>query len=263
MANYRGIMVHIDRGRGKAAQRLGQPYNVFRIQNNSAANYLDAANQIAVDFPVLRRVIRGGPDREAPEMGSLLFEIVADMSNFQTGDVFVQNDPFYGVGGTLPEFATPQFNAFVLGFHAPIRKSLGGRLDHLAYVYRQPSGPDANGYWSADTLASSPVMLQNGVFSVGSPGQTPALIPVGLQASERFHGEMIDLVPTATPTTRWMAFVPAMPGFLFREGDRIITQDESGGLLATGARYVVVHPYEQEAGLVGSQLVLEREVAQA
>jgi hypothetical protein len=258
--NYAQIQTKIDRGRGKAGLRVGQPYTVFRIQANGAVQMLDPLNQLSGTAYVLRRKVHNDQALEAPtRMGTLFYEVVGDFSNYIVGDVFVQADTFYGVGATQVNYATLQMNAWVLASHAPVKKSLAARVDRFAQVYRpdiSPAPPLADiKYWEAFTLTqATPLVLTAGQFGFGSQAQAACYIPVGLQSSDRVLGRLLEDVPGMVGKTRWFSYVPPLPGFTFREGDLLVMQDQS--------RFVVFHPYSQEAGLVGSQLVLERLLAQ-
>lgn len=269
MAHYNHIQHQIDRGRGKAAQHLGPPFDVYRVQANPAFDYLDAQNQIRTGFPVFRRILKGLEHKEGPDMGSMFFEMIADMTQFVTGDVFVERDPFYGTSGyptagDITPFPTPQFNGICLAFHAPVRKNIGARVNRLGLVFRPSTAPDANGYWATDINGAAPLKLYFGAWSLGAPGDPNSLIPMGVSASERFHGELVQKLPAATPLTRWFIFVPALKDFQFLEGDIIATLDQDApvedyaDIIKNGSRYIVVHPFGQESGLVGNQLICER-----
>ncbi len=253
--NYAGVQAHIDRGRGIAALHVGQPYDVYRIAANGAVNYLDALNKIA-SVPVLRRLIGGTKaGLEASPLIQLLFEVVGDMSHFELGDVFIQNDPAYGAGATSVTYETEQFNGFVLASHVPVKKSLGGRVNYLGTVARPNAGVDANNYYSADPCAGDVLSLVDGVFALGVADAPAAAIPVGVETEKRIRGDLFNDIPTTTREVFFVMYVPPLPGFTFREGDYVILQD--------GSRYVVQNPYEQQAGFVGSQLVVQREAPQS
>ena len=61
-------------------------------------------------------------------------------------------------------------------------------------------------------------------------------------------------VPGDTGQTVYFVYIPPLQGFNPREGDRIILDGDA----STGTRYVVRHPYQQQAGMVGSQLMCNR-----
>lgn len=211
-----------------------------------------------------------------------LYDIIADMQPFLVGDVFVNTDtPYvpngggltadlnlvtadsplpitssagYGAGATSVPFPTVEIDAFCLAFHGPIKKSIGARLDRLATIYRMASGLDSNNYFSADINSASPVVLSNGVFSVGAVGAPPAFVPVGISVMPRWRGELIKSIPTSSQVVEYFIYVPPLNGFTFKEGDQIQFQD--------GSRYLVQIPYEQMVGFSGSQLGVERVGAQ-
>ncbi len=286
MPNANHIQWQIDKGRGKAASALGGPFNVFRLLNSAATNFLDPANLIATNYPIYHVQKSPGAFRgsyEGINVGEPLFDVIGNMQPFFVGDVFIDADlPYvpwggpltadsnaninnpsitadvgqsgYGAGATSVTFPTLEIYGFCLGFHGPIKKSIGARLDRLAQVYRLPTSPGANGYWSASKNASLPIILTNGEFSVGTLGQTASFIPVGLAARPRWKSDLIKSIPTSTGELEYYCYVPPLPGFSFQESDRIVLQD--------GSVYVVQLPWEQQVGFVGSQLAVQREVLQ-
>jgi hypothetical protein len=258
----------IDRGRGVAAKVLGVPYAVYRLGTSTAArNFIDPNNLIHSGYPVYYVQKPASGFRGSFEGTNLkvpLFDIIADMIPFQTGDVFISTDSPYpqgfGAGATRVAFPTLEIDGWCFAFHGPIKKSIGARLDRLAYVYQQATAPDLNGYLSADTTTQLPLIMKGGAVKIGVPlgsvgYQPPTLIPIGMASSERWRGDLYKApIPTTTSDIVYFAYVPPLQGFTFREGDRLVLQD--------GSRYVVKNPYEQMVGFVGSQLVLSREIAQ-
>lgn len=261
MSDYRSAMLQIDKGRGIAGLHLGPPCNVYRPGVTSAVNYLDAANLIASGVRVGRRMNVAKADVEAPQMGTIFYALMVNATGYLTGDVFVEADPYYGAGHTIVDFSTTQFEGYCLAYHAPFRRTIAARLDRTATIYRPVTTPTADSvgpYWSATLSATTmaPVVLTNGVWSVGAIGATPAQIPVGVQSQHRLRGDMFKGLPSATGETTWFFYVPALSGFVPQEGDRVVVD----GTLASGNRYVVHHPYNQQAGFQGSQLVCTREI---
>ncbi len=262
MPNPDQIQRQIDRGRGHAARALGGPFNVYRIQANAATNVLDAANLVASNFLVYHLQKSSSGFRgsyEGTAIGVPLFDIIGDMTQFYVGDLFIDADAAYqpgggggyGAGATSVTFPTLEVYGWCLGFHGPIKKSIGARLDRLAQVYRLNAGP-VNGYYQGDGASSLPVVLSNGTFSVGTVTQTGAFIPVGLAAKPRWRSDLIKAIPTTTHEVEYLAYVPPLKGFTFQEGDRLVLQD--------GSQYVVQLPWEQQVGFAGSQLSIKREV---
>ena len=58
------------------------------------------------------------------QQGILWYDIIADMSPFKVGDVFVLNDPVYGQGSSSVNFSSDEFKGFSLSDHSPEKKSL-------------------------------------------------------------------------------------------------------------------------------------------
>lgn len=255
--NYVRAQRLIDRGRGQAAKRLGQPYDIYRIQANGATNVLEVANKIFSGFRILRRPDRSLQNIEGTLLTAVPWETLGDFRSWLLGDLFIQADPVYGVGSTIVTFSTLEFDAFCLAFHGPVKKTMGARLDRLCRILRPLSaGVTTDGYFAADITESKPLLLANGVFSFGTPGETltdGALIPMGFSSHVRSRGDLFD-VPTSTGESVYLLYIPPLNGYLPREGDRIVSQD--------GSRYIITNPFEQEAGYVGYQITVMRQVAQ-
>lgn len=255
--DYRSAQLHIDYGRGKAGQVLGPPCTVYRVQSNDAINYLDSVNVVKSGLRVARRQISKKDSLEAPAMGSLFYTLMLDATTFETGDIFIENDPFYGSGATEVDFSTAQFEGYCLAYHAPFKETIGARIDRTAALYRPVDAPDSSsGFWTPTTSKMAPIVLASGVWSVGAVGATPGLIPIGLQTFHRVKGPLVKGLPGSTDALTYFAYMPALNGVTPKEGDRLVI-----GGLSSGERYVVQHPWTQQAGLQGSQLVLTREVA--
>jgi hypothetical protein len=258
MVNYVTIQQKIDHGRQIGAQKVGQPYSVYRLGPNSNGNFLDPGNLVASNVPVMRRSV---PDTKSLEtavrQGTHWYELIGSFSPFLVGDVFVQTDPVYGPGATSVDFQTDQINAFCLASHAPIKKSIGGRIDRTVTIYRPQVGPtaDARGPFFMETLdQAEPLRILNGQCIIDAPGAKPAQIPAGFMIYYRPYGhdQFAPQTKGMTKPTLWFVYIPPLPGFIFREGDRIVEP--------TGERYVVYNPYRQDTGQAGFQLVVEREI---
>jgi hypothetical protein len=255
--DYAGIQNKLNYGRGKEAKVLGPPFNVYRLNSSSTGAVIAPSNKIATNISARRKKLKTGDASFETDIGpgTYWYEIIADLTQFRVGDVFVLNDPVYGAGFTSVGFDTLEFEAFAMAGERPTTKAVAGRIDRNITVFRPNFGPDSGGYGKQTLDNDFPIVLNTGTFSLGAVGDTPAQIPAGFMALARpSGGPMFPETPNMTEHTQWRCYVPPLPGFTFREGDRIIAPDES--------RYVVVHPYRQEAGLVGSQLLMRREVAQ-
>jgi hypothetical protein len=272
MANYVHIQERTDYGRGKAGFALGPPVNAFRIQDNGATNYLDTVNQLAGQLNVYRKVIKAGNIETPDQLHTLFYELLFNAGpptaqrHYEVGDVFVENDPVYGSGSTETEFPEDQFEAYCLTYHGtPGHKIVGARLDRIARIFRLATGPvtDATGPYFQQTVgggAELPLVLDDGEWSFGENGDTPAQIPVGVATYSREFGPEFKGVPGTTNSVRYFFYIPPLEGVQLKEGDRILI-DGTSQSLATAGRYVVHGPWVQYAGISGYQLICERMIS--
>lgn len=272
MVNYARIQHHIDRGKGIAAKKLGQPFLAYRVTSSAAGNFPEGWTATpgpvgGLAFSLFRRRLPETKLEVALPRASIWFDVIGNMEPFLVGDVFLQNDPpyvagvSYGAGATqLP--GTQQFNAMCLAWHAPVNKAIGARLDRCGAIYRPNGAPmtfaDASQYWESTHDNDIPLVLAGGqfTFQAGQSGQTASLVPVGFTADHR-NAERIfgPNVPGMVTPIRWLIYIPPLPGYAPREGDAVITED--------GARYVMRSPFVQEAGVVGTQTLCDRKIAVA
>lgn len=273
MSNYASIQAKIDRGKGKAAQRLGQPFSAYRLTPQSNGDYPTAWATVAENFPIFRRRLRSERELEAAIANAAMFyDIIGDMTAFLLGDVFVQTDPpyaagvSYGTGATQVDLESPgekgaQFNGFALSWHPPVRKAAGGRLDRRCRIFRANNAPrtlpDMSTYWQTTHPGDLAFVLVNGVMQLAQPGIAGSLVPCGFTSAYRPYGPL-PFKPSPPGMTRpfhLFGYLPPLPGYEPREGDALITEDDQ--------RFVIVEPFWQAAGVVGYQLVLDRTAAQA
>lgn len=266
MVNYARIQHHIDKGLGLAAKKLGPPYSVYRITNTSSGDYPGGWTLLATNQPFFHRRVNDKKLESALQSaGTLWYQIIGNVEPYLLGDVFLLTDPPYSPGrsygaGATSVAGTIEFNAFALAWHAPVNEPVGGRLDRRAGIYRPSLNPaqldDGSSYWKSTHDNDTPLILTNGQYAFGTPGATASWVPVGLASTNRVTGDILfaPKTPGMTDAIRYYAYLPPLPGYTPSEGDAIITED--------GARYLVVHPYTQNAGVVGSQLVVKRMISQ-
>lgn len=292
MPNYAGIQAKIDHGLGIAASKLGWPHSVYRVAATSTGDFPDAWTTLATSVLVFRKK---ATDRylesSLQASGTLWYDLLFNATPYVVGDVFIQTDPpyspgkSYGPGATLiPQIwltdsngkyildsygqpvlapgsnATFQLNGFALAWHRPIMKPVGARIDRRLQIYRPAAAPQAmldnTQRWSMTENDGLPLVLSNGTFSFGTAGDAGSFIPAGFGSTDRPpRGQnFAPSTPGTTPIVRWYAYVPYLPGYEPSEGDMLRMED--------GSRYIVINPWEQEAGTMGSQLFLERLISQ-
>ncbi len=253
--DYRSAMLLIDRARGMAGAILGPPCSVYRVGATASGNYLDVAQRVTTGLRVGRRQTGSKDLIEAPIMGSIFYSLLIDATSLEVGDVLVENDPYYGEGATEVDFATTQFEAYAIAYHGPFKQTMAARVDRLCTIYRPTDAPAASaGAWTPTLPNLAPVVLSAGAFGLGTVGATPSQIPLGLTSHVRTKHDLFKALPGTTDSLAYFGYVPALPGWLPKEGDRLVDS-------SSGDRYVIEHPYTQQAGLAGSQLVLSRQIA--
>ncbi len=252
LQEYARIQRIIDRGRGLAANVVGQPGNVYRLQSTVSGAFVQADTEQLINFMVLRKVVEGGLSMETHEgMGLVYFMLVCDLTYLETGDVWIQNDPFYGKGATLVDYTTNEFVGICVAHHAVAKPSYGIQLNRLATYVRPSSAPDGTGYYQSGMNGGQPLQIVNGAASFGAVGATADAIPIGLNPTSRpKKDQMKPYVPGMTGEADYFCYVPPIPGFIPQEGDYIQTLN--------GSRYIVEIPWHLEAGIVGSSMSVRR-----
>lgn len=257
----------IDKQLGAVGNRLGQPFTVYRLTPTSVGDFPLGWYRVSSRAHAHRNRVRS-QDAEVAMTSerTLWYEIVADMSPFWLGDVFLANDsPFfpgvaYGDRATsLPN--TTELNGFALAWHAPMRAPLAARIDHRCRIYRPSLEPvtfsDTSTQWRSTREWDTPLVLANGAFTWGLPNTAASLVPCGFGTSDRqTRGEdMAPDPPGMLPVPRYYIYLPPLPGYTAAEGDALITEDD--------ARYTVIAPFRQETGVVGHQLMVQRYISQS
>lgn len=264
--NYARIQAKIDHGLGIAGRHLGQPFSVYRPNSPASGDFPGGWSTIATNAHIYRERISETKIELAIPRAALCYHIFGDTSPYLLGDVMLCTDPAYepgisyGAGATtLP--GTQDINAIMFAWHMPAFIPVGMRLDHLVRIYRPSGSPatlnDGSKYWESTLDNDLPLKLAAGAFSFGTAGAGGAnIVPAGFASAYRPSGAM----PFGPPPpgmirpTHWYVTLPPLPGYEPTEGDAIVTIDD--------ARYVVVDPYRQEAGVVGSPLLCDRQISQ-
>lgn len=266
MANYATIQRQIDHGLGVGSRHIGQPFTGYRIGATAVGDFPTGWTTVLPSASFFRVPAKPQALEWTFKSTSLKFyDLIGDVSGLLLGDVLLQTDPAYangysyGPGATLVP-GTIEIQALGLAWHFPVQVPTAAWLNRRVRVYRPASAPvglsDGSQYWAETHDQDQPLVLSGGSFAFGVQGALASLVPCGIAASERSErGRLFPPSPPGmTPPVRYYAYLPPLPGYLPKEGDAIITEDD--------ARYVVVHPFEQESGVVGTNLFLERTVSQ-
>jgi hypothetical protein len=262
--NYALIQLKVDRGLSHAGKHLGEPFSCYRVEDTCNGDWPGGWTLLDTKYPIYRERVPEPKLETALSKGALWYNIYGSMIPFNLGDVFLCTDPPYSPGLSYGAEATilpntPEINAFALAWHMPARIPTGARLSHQVRIYRSSVKPkqltDGSYYWDSTLENDQPLILQAGQFTFGTPGSTEAsIVPAGFMGAYRPSGSL----PFGPPPpgmirpTHWYVYVPPLPGYEPLEGDALVT--------VTDDRYVVVEPYHQEAGVVGSQLLVDRQI---
>lgn len=263
MVSYATIQHHIDKGLAIAGEKAGAPFTVCRIDADASGDFPTGWSVLPPASVYRARVRDAKLETDLLSGGTLWYELNGPVANYLLGDVFVSSDGAYadgvayGVGATSVPNAD-QFDGFSLAWHASVQIPIGARIDRRVRIYRAGKGtatnPDTSRSWKVDKTGRVPVILADGVCTLGDRGADGSWFPAGFGSTERpSRGPEFGGLATATPTIRAYAYVPPLPGFYFREGDEVISED--------GTRFIVVQPFYQLVGVVGSQLMLDRTAA--
>lgn len=270
MVNYALIQHKIDLGLRHCAAKLGWTHDAYRIESSSTGDFPTGWTQLGTGILLFRRKSQNLSNVQLESAvisdGTFWYDMLFDAEPYLLGDVFVSTDPAYvaaqsyGAGATIIQGTTFQMNAVAMAWHRPVMKPIGARIDRRCQIYRPAGTPytmyDGTLRWSMTENDGLPLQLTNGAYAFGSMGETASYVPIGMGSRDRpSRGKNFQPpTPGVTGSTYWYGYIPYLPGYEPTEGDMVRTED--------GARYFIFNPYEQEAGVVGSQLLLERVVSQ-
>ncbi len=191
--NYARVQQLVDRGLGKAALRLGQPFSVFRVTDASTGDFPNDWTLLGENIPVYRERVSEPKLEVGIAKATLFYNVFGDMSPYNLGDVFLCTDPPFDPGVSYGENATIlpdtlEINALSLAWHMPARIPTGARLSHQVRIYRPATGPktlaDGSKYWVSTHDNDQPLRLTGGEFAFGAPGATAAAIIGGMVTTD-------------------------------------------------------------------------------
>lgn len=270
MPDWEQINRKLDYGRGKESAVLGPPFDVYRLNSGSSGNPIAPGNKI---YSGIKCAYKPNPTDIKQQIeyqtlpGVIFYDVRLDVTQYdlKLGDIFVLSDPLLQDGRNRVTYSTEDLNAFFLAQASPGMKVIGIRLNKVARILRgskapletEIEGPDGTitimKSWSPDSTNAYPLILANGQYTLSNDLNAEGVrMPVMLFPVSRPYGDKeIYKAPAVARKSAATGFAPPMPGFNFKEGDRLQTVDD--------VRYVVVSASYQETGLVGTYLFLERE----
>lgn len=239
----------IQYGRGRAAEKLGELFNVYRLRPNTNVSMLTTK----VFSGYQARIYKAS--KMAIENSSFqlqVFEFTSDILRLKIGDLLVG----YGYRSDKSQFIFAQAR--------PTRENIFVRTELNCTITRpHPHGGAAEDqpargarwnpeYGGGDKQSELILTLTNGEYNFLSSG-TYASVPVGLQPQTRGRGSGgKPQFPTQVEEQRFIAYIPTLPGEMVVENDIINTS------LPTADRYRVQLVYPSSVGFSGNICMVEK-----
>lgn len=254
LGQYAQIQQLIDFGRGLAANVVGQPGAVFRLQSGVSDDYVSPATLYFENFPLLRKVLPDGFAQSSHRgMNVQYFRMVCDLTRLKVGDVWVLTDPYYGAGANQVVYETNEYVGVALAFHSVMGSSFGVGLNRFARIYRPAPGVDPDGFANTFQQDGLGLYIVNGAaqfLPVAQQAAPPSWVPIGLQPVSGYAGDQLtpDL-PGMTPRAAYFVYIPSIQGYAAMQHDYLVDRN--------GARMQVMVPYHLEAGMAGNSVRVE------
>lgn len=212
----------IQRGRGVAANVLGQTYDAYRLGGTTNDAVISGTPAIA---GFAARIFKA--EKKAIEnttFALIVFEATCDNRKLELQDVFVETG-YKNDGGV-----------WTLAQMRPTRETLWVRTEGNCLITRpyptagnasnMPTSGNvfegADGEYSGTEKAEEQVLtLSAGLYAFTSAGSTPASVQCGLQPLSRIQDGTSLGTPTDLYRERYLAYVPMLPGEQLNELDRI------------------------------------------
>jgi hypothetical protein len=220
------IDAKIQRGRGKAAQKLGQTYDIRRA--NSRTNIgIGTTRAVITGFPSRLRRITSKNILENQTFEILTFQATCDNRTLQLGDL-----------ATETGYEAMQAGNYIVAQMRPTRESVWVRVESNVVISRpngtagqaaqQPTNGNTYVEGWAGTWPENEEILQlvNGIYSFTTEsGATPAQVPCGLEPNARIRDGNTLGLPTEQYRDQFMIYLPMLytnaGGVMLNELDRI------------------------------------------
>lgn len=257
MANYISLTRIAQRCYGVAANIVGPPFSVYRVNSTSSGDWIQPQNMIADNIRADRMPMKSGDTafEGAKELPNFWYEIMANCNSFQVGDIFVLKNAPLNKGWVSTPYRTDEFTGFCLAENMPTRHPIGARLNTTVQLYTSSCLPTPSNYFDNTNPNRMPIILQNGRFTPLNAGQEAARIPVGVMPYRSFGNLYNQPTPDMPPVEKRLVYVPAIPGYQVVASDEFIFQD--------GSRFSVDSNYHQTTGTSGGLYICRKFVTGA
>lgn len=258
MANNPTRIAYVDSkiqyGRGRAAQVLGQPCNVYRNRKGITNNSLMAKSPFYSNFPIRFRRITQKFAIEDQIFDMLCFVGLCDNLKLKLGDL-IQETGYKADAANIYTFVQAR----------PTRESLFIRCESCSFITRPyptagaaeqlPAvGPKVIPGWGGFQKATEQILvLVNGRYGFKSDpgGLPPAVVQVGIQQTTHLRDAHDPDFPTRAFRERFMLYIPPTPGEELNELDIINA--------GNGDRYQIGTILQTpDAGIAGWMVIGER-----
>lgn len=231
-------------GRGRAAEYIGPPCDVYRLQPGvSSGSVLNDESRIFQNVNARFTRSNSAIIIEQTPVYDMIYTMTADATNIQVGDIFVEKGS-RADGGI---YAIGQLRS--MGANIAIRTEIAGAITR---PWGQGDSEQLLGTVDHQGIGKSyerPYRLEKGFYYCDKIDVSPAVIPFGLQPYKRLGPMPEYKYPSTTHRTEMFAFVPLLPGLYIEPGDMLSDQN--------GQRFQVHSLSSFTTGIQGYFLILE------
>ena len=246
--NLAALDALVQYGRGRAAQVVGQTYDVYRLGAGTSGQIV-AGTPLIIGLPASLTHWTNVKDIENQVFGALTFGATVNNLALLIGDILVGTG--FGSDGAM----------YAVADLRPLKETILIRCEQSStvtrptapgdIVTRNPSGPtDITGYNTVAKSTEQSLVLTNGLYAFASTG-TAAMVPFGLQPLNKLREYPESKLPTDTRREGFIGYLPLLPGVILEEND--VISSGSGG-----DRYRIEQVYIAEFGLQGNIVLLTK-----
>lgn len=242
--DYKFVQDLVNFGRGLAGEMVGQPFRVYRLNEQSQGDVLAATNIIIPEIRAKVTHNRPVTQMENEYMHSNAFNFLLDNASLQVGDLLEQTDDL----GANSYYAVASMR--------PLKATMCIRVESICRIER-PTAQEGR-YAGPTRGTNKPFTVIDGVFTLGGSADKASLLPCGLQNIGQLKNQKPEHLPMDTITSWWFIYVPHMPGLFsrLRENDTVTVlrahPDEND------QKFRVHIAYKSDVGTAGNYLVCEK-----